>query len=131
LTAAGPLPEDLMRFIDSNIESIEQLEILRILGEFPAREWTATELAKEAQISPSVIAGQLSTLERRGLLQTHTVELMLLCKFAPRSPEIEQPLRALLQFYRERPVTLIKIVYDRANERLKAFADSFRLRKES
>ena len=36
----------------------------------------------------------------------------------------------LLQLYKERPVTLIKMVYARAKDPLRTFADAFRLRKE-
>jgi hypothetical protein len=36
----------------------------------------------------------------------------------------------LLQLYRERPVTMIKMVYERAKDPLRKFADAFRLRKE-
>lgn len=37
----------------------------------------------------------------------------------------------LLQIYRQRPVSMIKLVYKRAKDSLRAFADAFRFRKES
>ena len=48
--------------------------------------------------------------------------------FGPATPELTAAATKLLQFYRERPVTLIRIIYARANDRLKAFAEAFRLR---
>jgi hypothetical protein len=36
----------------------------------------------------------------------------------------------VLQLYRERPVSMIKLVYARARDPLRNFADAFRLRKE-
>jgi DNA-binding MarR family transcriptional regulator len=131
LTPTDPIADDLSRFLDANVESMEQLEILRILGEAPETQWSVSELVRAAQIQPSAIAAQLAALEQRGLLKTQVLESHLHCKYAPRTPEIGQLLERLLQFYKERPVTLIRLVYARANDKLKAFAESFRLRKES
>jgi hypothetical protein len=69
-------------------------------------------------------------LEKRGLLRTQSQESSLVARFVQSTPELGTALRQLLQFYQERPVTLIKLTYARANERLKAFAEAFRLRKE-
>ena len=46
------------------------------------------------------------------------------------TPDLEEMLGRLLQMYKERPVTMIKMVYERAEDPLRAFADSFRIRKE-
>lgn len=113
------------------MESVEQLEILRILGEAPDTPHAVPELARSAQIQASAIAGQLAALEQRGLVRTQVLESRPVCCYAPRTPEIGEFARRLLQLYRERPVTLIRLVYARTDERLKAFAESFRLRKES
>lgn len=48
MQSLDPFPEEIKKFIDANIESIEQLEILRVLGECPQREWSFAELAKDA-----------------------------------------------------------------------------------
>jgi hypothetical protein len=117
----------LLRFLDANVDSIEQLELLRIVGESPGRQWTVQELAAKAQALPAAI----TVLEKRGLLQTQTVGQEVLCSAGIMTPETERLLNRLLQFYNERPVTLIKIVYAKVDDRLKAFADSFRIRKES
>jgi DNA-binding MarR family transcriptional regulator len=110
---------------------MEQLEILRILGETPGATQAVRELARLAQIQESAIAGHLTAMEQRGLLKTQTVDASAVCCYAPRTPEIGQLVQRLLQFYNERPVTLIRLVYARTDPRLKAFADSFRLRKEN
>ena len=53
-----------------------------------------------------------------------------LARHGAKSPEIAAQVAKLLDAYRQRPVTMIKLVYERANERLRAFSDAFRLRKE-
>jgi DNA-binding MarR family transcriptional regulator len=130
LTPNDPLPPDLYRFLDANVESMEQLEILRILGETPDSPRLVAELAQQAQIQPTAIGTHLAALEQRGLLKTAVLDTKPVCRYAPRTPDIETLLGRLLQFYRERPVTLIKLVYARAQGRLKAFSESFRLRQE-
>lgn len=110
---------------------MEQLEILRILGETPDVAHAVRDLARQAQIEDSAIAGHLAAMEQRGLLKTQTVEARAVCCHAPRTGELRDLVQRLLQLYRERPVTLIRLVYARTDERLKAFAESFRLRKEN
>jgi hypothetical protein len=125
-----PIPEDVRRFLDANIESIDQLEVLRVLGEDPAREWQAAALAAAVQAPPESMAGHLAALAGRGLLAAETRGTELVCRYKPATPEIAAILTRVLQVYRERPVTVIKLVYARAADPLRAFADAFRLRKE-
>jgi hypothetical protein len=122
-----PLPEDVRRFLDEHIESLEQLEILRLLSEDPTREWTAAQLGAEIQADPSVAAAHLAALAGRGLLASSSPAVS---RYGASTPELGERLARALAVYRERPVTMIKLVYARASERLRAFSDAFRLRKE-
>lgn len=107
------MPEELRRFLDANVDSVEQLELLRIVGEHPGRQWKIQELAGRIQCSPAAIAVHVSALKQRNLLITEMVETEVCCSLNTNSPEMERMLRRLLQFYNERPVTLIKILYGR------------------
>lgn len=124
-----PFPEDVRRFIDRNIESIDQLEILRVLGENPAREWSAAELAAAVQAERPVIEGHLAALHSRGLLTSEKRGAETFGRYGPQSPELEAIVAKLLQQYRERPVSMIKLVYARAKDTLRSFSDAFRIRK--
>jgi predicted ArsR family transcriptional regulator len=62
-------PDDVRRFIDRYVESIDQLEILRLLWENPAAEWTEAALAAEVQAPPQAVAAHLAALAARGLLR--------------------------------------------------------------
>jgi len=131
VTPDKPIADDILRFIDANVDSIEQLEILRVLGEDDAKRWHVADLAKASQVNPSAIHAHLSALEHRGLIRTESVENQVVCQISPRNQSIAEMLARLLQAYKEHPVTMIRIVYDRADDRLKAFAEAFRLRKEN
>lgn len=127
----GPIPADVEQFLVENIESFDQLEILRVLGDLVAREWAPDELAREIQADPQVVASHLGKLQRRGLLVCDNRPTGLVCRYGPQNPDLEERVRRLLEVYRERPVTLIKMVYARENARLRAFAEAFRIRKET
>jgi hypothetical protein len=125
-----PIPDDVRRFLDANIETIDQLEILRVLSEKPDREWAAAPLAVAVQADPLAVAGHVAALQGRGLLTSERRGPELVCWYGPRTPELQVLTHRLLQLYRERPVSMIKLVYDRAKDPLRSFADAFRLRKE-
>jgi len=125
-----PLPEDVARFMNENVETIDQLEILRVLGEERQREWDARALSSEVQTEPEAIRAHLAAMQARGLITTATRAAGLTYRFGASTPELESMVNRLLQVYKERPVTMIKLVYERAKDPLRAFADAFRLRKE-
>lgn len=126
-----PLPEEVKRFLEANIDSVDQLEILRVLGEDRQKEWSATELARQVQTQPQAIGSHLTALHARELVVLTMRGTDLFCRYGPGTPELEDKVNQLLQVYHERPVTMIKLVYARAREVLKTFADAFRFKKES
>ena len=125
-----PFPEDVARFLYDNVESIDQLEILRVLGEDREKEWDSVALAAAVQAEPQAVRAHLTAMHARGLLTMTPRGAGLSCRYGVRTPELESMVGRLLQMYRERPVTMIKMVYERAKDPLRAFADAFRIRKE-
>lgn len=126
-----PIPVDVKRFIEMNIDSVDQLEILRALGEDPMKEWSATALVQEVQTQVETIGQHLAALQTRGLLVVRTQGSELYCRCGANNPEIEDMINKLLRVYRERPVTMINLVYVKARRDIQSFADAFRLKKES
>lgn len=124
-----PFPEDMRRFLETNIEVVDQLEILRVLGADPEREWRPADLARDVQTPPEAIIPHLTALHGRGLLVKFTRGSEVFCRYGPNTPELEAKVRRLLQLYQERPVTMINMVYARARDALRSFSDAFRLRK--
>jgi hypothetical protein len=123
------IPEEVVRFLDAYIDTIDQLEILRVLGDQPAKEWQADELARAVQAKAQTIGTHLAALQARGLVTGDLSGGELLWRHGARTPELEGRVAQLLHVYRERPVTLIKMVYDKAGARLRAFAEAFRVRE--
>jgi hypothetical protein len=92
---------------------VEQLEILRMVAETPHAQWNAADLARAAQIEAARIVGHLAALEQRGFVKTESARSQLFCGYCPQSGDLDAMLRRLLQFYKERPVTLINTVRSR------------------
>jgi hypothetical protein len=122
-------PEEIVRFLYEHVESIDQLEILRVLGEDPGRDWDAVALAGTIQAEPPTVRAHLVAMHARGLLAMTGREGGHTFRHGARTPELEDKLRRLLLLYKERPVTMIKIVYQQARDPLRAFADAFQIRK--
>jgi hypothetical protein len=127
---AEPFPEDLDRFLEANIESVDQLEILRILSEDSGREWSIREVAGATHTVEQNAAQNVWALQSRGLLMAERRNPEVVCRYGASSSDLESLLQRQLQLYRERPVSMIRIIYARAADPLRKFSDAFRLRGE-
>ncbi len=124
-----PLPEATARFLKANIDSVEQLEVLRALAADRNRVWDCRALAGEVQARPQAVARHLDALERRGLITVARGPIPTY-RYGANTPELEDAVSRLLQLYNERPVTLIRLVYEHAGGGHKTLADALLLRKE-
>lgn len=98
-----------MDFLSANVESIDQVEILRVLAENPRKGWIAASLAKVCQLTLARLSKELAVLQSRGFIKPLTPEEEgTEWIYGPRSEEVESDLSRLLQFYNEKPVTLIR-----------------------
>jgi hypothetical protein len=125
-----PIPQDIVRFMQANIESLEQLELLRVLSEDPSKEWDLASLGQLAQANPQAAAAHLAALSARGLITVIVRGAETWYRHGGGSPAKDKMLSRLLQMYKQRPVSMIRLVYEQATDRLRAFADAFRVRKE-
>ena len=124
-----PLPEDVQQFLQSHIDSIEQLELLRVLGEHPAREWSDAELVGSVQVAGDTLEAHLAALHTRGMLSRIRRDDKYYWKYGAASADLEAKVRRLLELYGQRPVSMIRLVYQRPASALRVFSDAFRLRK--
>ena len=115
-------PQEIMRFIEANIDSMDQLEILRILAADPRKEWSSAALARAVQTQSQVIATNLDALERRGLL-TVSRGANYSCRYGLRTLELENEVTRLLRLYHERPVSLIQLLYAKSRKRCARVVD--------
>ena len=122
------LPPRVQRFLEAHIESIEKLEVLLLLRNQPARIWTAGAVAQELRIMEASASGRLEDLCARGLIVCEAGTPPPY-RFAPRLSEDSQAVTELAATYAQRRVSVISFIFSKPTDRLKSFADAFRLKK--
>jgi hypothetical protein len=121
-------PADIKQFIADNIDTVAQLELLLLLRNAPARAWSAEEAGAALYAAANVIALQLADLRSKKLLAAGPQEQTF--TYQPETAELSQLVDRLAEMYRERRVAVITAVYTKPVDKIRSFADAFRLRKD-
>lgn len=113
--------DEFCRFIQTDIPSVEVAELLLALHREPGKSLTAAEavaaLGPDATLSAAEAARLMDRFRAQGLYQ-------------PLAPERRLHLELLDAAYRERPVTLVRIIYALRDTKVQSFAEAFRLRRK-
>ncbi len=121
------ISQGVRTLILERIDSVVQLEVLLLLYGCPDRARTATEVAQELRIDASWASGQLGELVARGLAADEGEETF---RYSPRTPELERAVSQICRDYTERRVRIITLIFSKPVDKLRSFADAFRLRKD-
>jgi predicted transcriptional regulator len=117
------------RFLLDHITSVAQLEMLLLLRTSPEQRWSAEELGRELRIEPAWARTQLQVLCEKGLLDCD--EQNKVFSYRPRSPELDRGAAAVAQAYLLHRVSIVELIYSQPNPTIRAFADAFKLRRDS
>lgn len=112
-------------FINKNITSVEQIEVLLILHANPERIWTIEEISAILRSSPNSIRSRLTALEERALCRA--VEDAGYRYIA--SGRLDEMVELLAQEYAGRRFSVIELIFSRPDA-ARSFADAFRLRED-
>ncbi len=118
------LNPQLARFIESNIHSVEQLEVLLLLLGNPARDWSAEQVSRELRTSPQSASQRLSDLHQRGLAQVSQSVF-----FCYRSDGHDSVVQELAEAYKKTRIAVIEQIFARPKSDLVAFANAFDVRR--
>jgi hypothetical protein len=109
---------------------VDAAELLLLLHGEPQRWWAATEaadaLTPEARLSEADVARYLAAFQASALIAVGPDKRF---QYRPASAVVDANVRTLAQAYRERPVTLFRVIYALRDSRIQSFADAFRLRR--
>ncbi len=122
------IPDDVRRFLGEHIHSVEQLEVLIWLLEHPAQSWTGKAVARELRIDPVSAVSRLEDLAARGLAAASRDADSFIYK--PADGERDRLVRNLARLYADRRVTIINLIFSKPVDRVRSFADAFRIRDE-
>ena len=122
-------PEALRAFIREMIPSVDAAELLVLLASNRDRAYTVDE-AVQAMHPTAVTAPAarryLLHFQAQGVVVAHEGAAY---QYAPGSDELDAAVAALTRVFNERPVTLVRLIYAPKDEKIRSFADAFRLKK--
>ena len=122
--------DEFCRFIQAAIPAVDAAELLLILQGSPERWWEPAEalrmLPPGAALGETEAARYFEILRTRGLIALDAGRRM---QYRPADETLATHVRTLASAYRERPVTLIRVIYAMRDSKIRSFADAFKLRK--
>ena len=123
-------PEALRAFIREHIPDVDAAELLLQLSRDPGRSYDLTSLLADLRptaISESTARKHLTLFHERGLVVSPQPGLH---QYRPGTPELDEAVRALTRVYNARPVTMVRMIYALRDEKIRSFADAFRIKKK-
>ena len=122
-------PNEVRQFVAEYIHSVAELEVLLLLRGSSDRAWTAEDVGKSLYTSAEMAGTQLADLSGRGLLRNDD-ETPPRYQYIPRNQQLDRLVSQLDEIYQQRRVSVITMIYSKPVDKVRTFADSFRLRKD-
>jgi hypothetical protein len=122
-------PDELCRFMQHCTPSVEAVELLLLLARSPDRDWNAAEL------SQALLPTRLSEATVRDYLTSYLGCELVVKRNGGRYAYSQPPqhmadvVAALEKAYNERPVSLVRLIYALKDQKIRSFADAFKIRK--
>jgi hypothetical protein len=121
------IENDLLKFIRASFRSVWTVELLLFLRRHSGRAWTAAELVREMRASEFVVREGLMMLQAAGLVAT---ESGWAYRYRPAFPHLDALVRQLDAVYRERPFSVMQMIFSAPGDKLQTFAEAFKLKKD-
>jgi hypothetical protein len=122
--------DEFCRFLRTTLPTVDAAELLLLLSRERERWWSPPEAAVALQpgASPSEadVARYLGAFQAAGLIAVGPDKRV---QYRPAHTGLEGHVRKLDQAYKERPVTLIRVIYALRDSSIQSFADAFRLKR--
>ena len=127
--ATDDISKEVKRFISDHIDSVEALEVLLLLRDYPNREWSAEEVSRELYTQTESAAKRLAELQSINLLAA-TGGPSLLYRYSPDTGELDRTVSELSKAYKERRVTVIGLIFSSPSDKIRTFADAFKIKRD-
>jgi len=115
--------DELLSFVREAITSVCALELLILLRREPNRGWGLQALVRELRSSSIAVAGALDHLGRWGLV----MEARDGFRYQPPSTRLDDLCQRLERQYAAKPISVIRAILEAPSDKLRIFADAFRL----
>jgi len=116
----------LIELVRTCVRSVWALELLFFLRARREQPWTAERLVLEQRSSERAVRDALEAFVRAGLVRQTESSFV----YEPASAELDGLVTKLAETYAERPIAVIRMIAAAPEDRLQAFLDAFRLKKD-
>jgi hypothetical protein len=123
--SVDPAVRDL---IAKHLGSMDHVELLVLLAANESEGWTAERAAQSLHLDARNAARTLAQLEESKLLAREGSGGSAAFRYFPSTEALREAVAALVVMYHQRPVTLVRAIYERPVSPLISFADAFRLK---
>ena|SRR5688572_12825981 len=121
--------DDFCRFLQTSIASVDAAEVLLYLRRNAAAWHSARDVSAGLRPSSSVSEADAEKhIEALRVREIVAVDAEKRAQYQPASDGLRQHADNLAAAYRERPVTLIRVIYALRDSKIKTFADAFRIK---
>jgi len=121
--------EELRSFIQETIPTLDAAELLILLASAPDRAHhvgAIIEALHPTVVTDTEVRRYLKQFQAQGLVAARESDAF---QYAPDTPELDGAVRTLMRVYNERPVTLVRIIFGPKDEKIRSFAEAFRIKK--
>jgi len=122
-----PVPPAVRELIDRCLASMEHVELLLWLSADATRTADRNAAATVVHATPDIAERRLIDLRECGLLD-RVADAKGSYRYLPKSAALRTAVEELSAMYHQRPVTLVRAIYERPVSPVKSFADAFRFR---
>jgi hypothetical protein len=129
--AGQRISAEVKRFIQSTIDSAEQLEVLIFMMSNADASWSANEVAEQTRLSQESVREKLQSLADADLLVTESEGSSTSYKYLPNSSALaDEVAQSLETAYAEGRETILQLIYSKPLKNIKIFADAFKIRRD-
>lgn len=117
--------DEVLAFVQTSIKSVWALELLLLLRRTRPRAWPRPGLVQELRSSDAAVAEALTDLRNTGFIVDTGADLF---RYEPASKALDDAAQRIEEVHASQPLALAKAIASAPNDKLRIFADAFRLK---
>jgi hypothetical protein len=123
------IPDEVLKFISTHIDSVPQLEVLLLMWREPTRTWTIHDIASRIYVASDVAAQIVQPLAQRRLIR-HPDGDTTHYQFDPQWDRERQLMQRVAQAYQRQLIEVATFIHCRASSSVREFARAFDFKKD-